>query len=334
MRRSGFLFERAIAWGNLLSATKKAARGKRDRPEVARFLFDLEPQLIALRDELADGGWRPGEFRTFSIRDPKPRLISAAPFRDRVVHHALMNVLEPIFDRSLIGHTYACRRGKGTHRALAHARLLARRNGYFLKGDIEACFDSIDHTVMKAQLRRILKDHRLLEVLDRIIDAGGARSQPGVGLPIGSLTSQYFANHYLGRLDRFVTQQLGVRGYLRYMDDFLLFAADKADLHRWRAEIRGFLAGCLRLRLKESVSFVALVRRGAPFLGFAVYPGAVRLQGVRKRRTLSKIRERGRQRRAGEIDDGDLARSVAACVAHVEHADTLGLRRGWFHDSS
>ena len=331
MRRSGFLFEPAIAWGNLMLATKKAARGKRSRPEVARFLFDLEPGLIALQGELLDGSWRPGEFRTFQIRDPKPRTISAAPFRDRVVHHALMNVLDPIFDRSLIGHTYACRRGKGTHRALAHARLLARRNGYFLKGDIEACFESIDHTVMKAQLRRILKDHRLLEVLDRIIDAGGARSQPGVGLPIGNLTSQYFANHYLGRFDRFVTQQLGVRGYLRYMDDFLLFAADKSDLHRWRAEIRAFLAECLHLRLKESVSFVAPARRGIPFLGFAVFPGAVRLQGTRKRRTLARIRLVERRRREGLTSEEDMARCVTASLAHVQHADTLGLRRGWWN---
>jgi len=334
VKRAGFLFDAAISWGNLLLATRRAARGKRSRPEVARFLFRLEPDLIELQRELADGAWRPGGFRTFSIRDPKPRRISAAPFRDRVVHHALMAALDPVFERALIDHTYACRRGKGTHRALAHAQALSRRNPFFLKCDIEAYFESIDHGILKKQLAKLCKDRRLLETLGRIIDAPGEGPCVDVGIPIGNLTSQYFANHYLGRLDRFVKQQLRVKGYLRYMDDFLLFGCDIAELHRWRAEMRDFLAEGLHLTLKERVTFVAPTHRGIPFLGFLVFPGAIRLQGARKRRVLSKIRSRERQRRGGLIPEEEAARSVAASLAHIGHAQTLGLRRRWFEDAT
>lgn len=333
MRRVGCLFERVVAWTNLLIAAKKAARGKRSRPVVARFFFNLEFELIRLQRELETGKWAPGPCRTFSIRDPKPRRISAAPFRDRVVHHAIMNVLGPVFEACLISHTFACRRGMGTHRAVESAQRLSRRYRYFLKGDVQSYFESVDHEILKGLLRCKIKDRRLLDLLGEIVDGPGAPAPDGRGLPIGSLTSQYFANHYLGQLDLFVKQGLRCRGYLRYMDDFVLFAAEKETLHLARGAIREFLSNNLKLTLKEYVTCVAPCSRGLPFLGFNIFPGVVRLQGSRRRRTLRKIKEKEAEMSLGCIGEEQLARSVASSIAHVSHARTVGLRRRWFAES-
>lgn len=333
MKRYGHLFERIVAWDNLYLAVKKAARGKSSRPAVARFLFHLEPELLTLQHELRNLIWRPRPYFSFQIRDPKPRLISAADFRDRVVHHALMNVLDPIFERAQFHHSYACRRGKGTHAALLYVQRQTRRFPQFLKGDVDHYFETVDHAVLSQLLRRMIKDPAVLELLGRIVSATPDGDIHGRGLPIGNLTSQYFANHLLGQLDQFVKRELRVRGYCRFMDDFILFGSAAAELHRQRAEIRRFLADALRLRLKESATCVGATRDGVPFLGFRVFPGVVRLQGARWRRMRGKIRRQEQAFRKGRLSADQLVRSVRSSIAHIEHAATRRLRRKIFEES-
>ncbi|NCA72188.1 MAG: RNA-dependent DNA polymerase, partial [Sphingobacteriia bacterium] len=187
MRRADGLFARIVAFDNLLAAERLAARGKRDRESVARFEFHLERELIQLQEELIEGRYQPGAFYTFGVRDPKPRAICAAPFRDRVVHHAVCDILEPVFKRYAIFDSYACRIGKGTHaaivRARARARALARRHAFFLKCDVRRFFASVDHRVLEAQLARHFRELRLLELLGRIIACGPPDATPGNGLP-------------------------------------------------------------------------------------------------------------------------------------------------------
>ncbi len=332
VKRVGFLFGRIVAFDNMLTAARRAARGKRRRPVVARFMADLEPNLFLLQQELTGGRWEPGPFHIFHIRDPKPRVISAAPFPDRVVHHAAMGVLDPIFDRCQIAASFACRVGKGTHRAVELVQRHSRRWRYYLKCDVEAFFETVNRGILKGLLRRKFKDRRLLELLDRIIDGPAATSEKGRGLPIGNLTSQYFANHYLSGLDHFVKQRLKVRGYLRYMDDFLLFGDDKGVLHRHRAAIRSFLAGELDLALKDRVTRLSPCSAGVPFLGFAVYPGLVRLQGSTARRMRKGIHWREKEFLSGSVGIEALSRSVRAAVAHASHGASLGLRRRWFFE--
>ncbi len=334
MKRHGHLFEKVVPWGNFLRATKRAASGKTGKPAVARFLFHLEPEILTLQHQLSTGTWRPQPYRSFSIRDPKPRRISAADFRDRVVHHAIMNVLDPFFERQLFAHSYACRIGKGTHAAVRYAQRLTRRFPYFLKGDVDRYFETIDHLVLKNLLRRMFKDARLLALLDRIIDAPVPGQEPGQGLPIGNLTSQYFANHVLAQLDHFVKQKLRVRGYLRFMDDVLLFGETKAELHLHRAQVRRYLAGELRLRLKEEATWLAPSSQGVPFLGFRIFPGTIRLQAERWQRMRRKIRRRERAFQDGRISAGELATSVRSSIAHIEHAATRRLRQDFFAQSS
>jgi hypothetical protein len=192
MRRTGHLFERIIDRDNLRLALHQALRGKRSRPDARAFVAQLETNLEALRTSLARGDVVLGESHQFTIFDPKQRLITAPCFRERVLHHAILNVCEPVFERWLIDDTFACRKGKGRLAALERARRFAARNGYFLKLDVRRYFESIAHDILVARLERLFKDDRLLALVRRIIASFAAA--PGRGLPIGSLTSQHFAN--------------------------------------------------------------------------------------------------------------------------------------------
>ena len=287
--------------------------------------------------------YQPGPYHSFYIRDPKHRLISAAPFRDRVVHHALCNVIEPIFERTFIGDSYANQVGKGTHRALDRAQAFARRYRYVLQCDVEQFFPSVDLALLRGILARKIADPGVLWLADRIMDGGAgvlaneyamvyfpgddlfAVNRPR-GLPIGNLTSQFWANVYLNELDQFVKRQLHCPAYVRYVDDFLLFADDKRQLWTWKNAIRERLAG-LRLTLHERESTVYPVATGIPFLGFRVYPDHRRL----KRRNGVAFARRLRAWRAeiakGKLRVADLSPRVQGWVAHAAHGDTWRLRR-------
>ena len=213
-------WERVVGFGPLLAAFGRAFRGNRRNPAACRFHLDLEPQLLALSAELRQQRYVPDPYRFFSIRRPKRRLISVASFRDRVVHHALVGALEPCFEPRFIRHSYACRRGKGTHLALEQVQRWCRRFPYYLKTDVDDYFASIDHGVLHDRLARVINDRRVLRLCRRVI--GNARLPtvpPGVhwGLPIGNLTSQFWANVYLDPLDHFVRDGLRQGAYLRYM---------------------------------------------------------------------------------------------------------------------
>ena len=333
MKRHGHLFEKVIDYHTLLAAAHRARRGKRDRVEVARFVFHLESNLLALQEELRTGTYGMRPYRAFVIREPKRRRICAAQFRDRVVHHAVCGVLDPIFEAGLIGDTYACRRRKGTHAAVRRLQEFSRRCAFVLLCDVRHYFETLDHEVIKALYRRKLKDKALLCLLDHIIDHPLPGGRPGKGVPIGSLTSQYLANLYLGELDHFVKDRLRLPGYVRYMDDFAVFAEDKPRLHRTLGAIRGFLQETLRLELREERTLVAPVTQGVPFLGFRVFPALVRLDGRKLARLRRRVRRRETACRLGRIDEDALARSVRGMAGHVCHVDALQARRQVFATS-
>lgn len=312
-------------FGALCDAARRAALGKRRQPNVARFLMDLEPELLRLRRELVAGAWRPGRYRVFSVRDPKPRTICAAPFRDRVVHHALCAVLEPVFERYAIYDSYACRPGKGTLAALRRAQQHARRQPYFAKLDVRRYFQSVDHAVLRALLRRLIADRRVLGLLDVILDAGAPGSPPGSGLPIGNLTSQHLANLYLGPLDHQVKEVVRAPGYCRYMDDLLLFGADRQSVAGWAAGVEQFAQEHLHLALKAEATRLAPVGEGIPFLGFRVFPGVVRLDKRRVRRLRSRLAALDRAVTTGRLDEADAALAVAGLVGWAEHGDARRL---------
>lgn len=329
VERYGNLFEEIVSFENLLVAAKKAFRGKKDMARVAQFYFDMENELLRIREELLNKTYRPGPLRIFRIREPKVREIGASDFRDRVVHHAICNIIEPILERGFIHHSYACRIGKGTHRAVRQAQIFSRKNRYYLKCDIRKYFASIDHEILKTILARKFKDPDLIWILNTVIDSTQS-DQPGKGIPIGSLTSQHFANLYLDRLDHHIKDSLMVRSYLRYMDDFILFGDEKADLHSLRFNIRTFLHDELELELNEKVTNLAPVSDGVPFLGFRIFPDLIRLKPENKKRALNTLKSRTRAFKAEKISEEEYSQSLMSITEHLRIADTLNLRRDVF----
>jgi retron-type reverse transcriptase len=336
------MYAELTSWDNLLLAYHKASRGKRGQPGVAAFEYRLEEELFALQDELRSFSYHPGRYLSFYIHEPKQRLISAAPFRDRVAHHALCNLIEPLFEQGFIFDSYANRIGKGTHRALDRCQQFARRYPYVLQCDIRQFFPSIDHAILLDILKRKIADPDVLWLCEQILASGaGVLSEeydmvyfPGDdlfaalrprGLPIGNLTSQFWANVYLNGFDHFVKRELRCTAYLRYVDDFLLFTDDKATLWRWKEAIVQRLAA-LRLTLHPRAG-PAPVGEGIPFLGFVVFPQRRRLKRRKgiyfRRRFIALLRAWAR----GEIPAWQVSASVQGWVNHVRYGNTIGLRR-------
>jgi hypothetical protein len=324
VKRVGHVLERVTAFAALRAAYRRAARGKGGRVSAERFAYDLEPELLRLQDELRAGTWRPGPTVQFVIHDPKRRVITVAPFRDRVVHHALVAAIAPTLERGMDADSYGCRVGKGTDRALARAQELARRAPWALRSDVQAFFASVPHAPLLTQLARLFKDQALLDLLARIVRAGGGHN--GRGLPIGHLTSQWLANLYLTLLDREVRALPGVRGYVRYMDDLILFG-DRGALLTARGHLPELLAG-LGLTLNRRVTQLHRCRGGFPFLGFRVRAGApLRLRRASWRRTRAHLRTRERAFRRGQLDEAGLQACAVSALAHTDRAASQGLRR-------
>ena len=342
MKRAGSLFDKITSFENLHAAARAACRGKRFRADVSEFHFGLERNLILLQRELCDQTYRPGAYRTFWIRDPKRRLISAAPYRDRIVHHAVCRIVEPIFDRSFISDSYANRREKGTHAALDRAGRLCRRFDFVLKCDVEKYFPSIDHTLLLGLVARKLKCRRTLALLEGIVENSNPQEEvvryfPGDdlfvpherrrGLPIGNLTSQILANVMLDPMDHFVKETLRRKGYVRFADDFLVFGNHKNELHEILRSLRRFLE-TYRLRLHDRKCVVGPSRCGVSFLGWTLFPDGRRrvrrATGLRFQRRLRELTELYRRR---QIDLADVRQPLASWLGHLKHGNTDGLVR-------
>ncbi|MEO0444951.1 MAG: reverse transcriptase domain-containing protein [Verrucomicrobiota bacterium] len=328
MKRIGYLLEEVAEIGNLTDAFAKAARGKRRRAEVRTFEDELDGHLAKLVEELESGSYRPGTFRRFVVRDPKVRVIHAAPFRDRVVHHGIMNVAALHFERGAIDQSYACRVGKGNQAALGEAMRGSRKRSHWLKLDVRKYFDSIDHAILKTLFRRRFKDEAFLTLLDRIV--GGYETAPGKGLPIGSLTSQYFANFYLDGFDHWVREVLGLRGYVRFMDDMVFWSDDPDGLVDAERRIREWMRSERQLELKPSVS--GRSRDGLPFLGYRVMPGRLLLGRRARKRFRRRFGEAETAWRCGQIDEDGLQRRTMALLGYVGQAECLGWRQRLFAD--
>lgn len=336
------MFDQLTTWDNLLLAFWQASKGKRSHPNVAAFEYRLEDNLWQLQDALAARTYYPDPYHSFFIHDPKRRLISAAPFRDRVVHHALCNLIEPLFGRSFIEDSYANRIGKGTHRARARCQQFARRFPYVLQLDVRQFFPSIDQAILHGLLGQRISDEGVLWLADVILDSGKdvltgqyemvyfpgddllAALRPR-GLPIGNLTSQFWANVYLNPLDQFVKRRLRCKAYVRYVDDLLLFADNKATLWDWKEAVTDKLAD-LRLTAHPGAQ-PRPVGEGIPFLGFQIFPDKMRLKRRKVIAYRRKFRGLLRQYAAGEIRLEQVDASVRGWVNHARFGNTVGLRK-------
>jgi len=323
MKKANHLIEKAANPENLRLAFWKAKKGKSYGQNVLAYQARLEENLARLREQILSGNVDVGHYRFFKIFDPKERQICAPAFAEQVLHHALMNACHERFERAQVFDSYASRRGKGTHAALKRAAGFARQHGWFLKLDVRKFFDSIHHRMLKRQLGQLFKEEKLLGLFDKILDS--YQASPHRGLPIGNLTSQYFANHYLTGLDHFIREKICPAGYVRYMDDFVLWSDDPRFLRKALAEVQAFVQDELLCELKPpSLNRSAC---GLPFLGYLLLPHQIRLAQRSKRRFVKKWRILDEKYHTGEWSEAICQRHVLPLVAFTAHADAKAFRR-------
>lgn len=335
MRTSKNLFEGIVAFENVLSAARKAAKGKREERSVLTFYNHFEENLWQIISELRSKTYAPGSYKTFSIYKSKPRQISAAPFRDRVVHHALIAVVGPILERTFIFDTYANRTGKGTHKAIERYQHYLKKYDYALKCDIRKYFPSIDHEILKSLIRRKIACVDTLWLINTIIDNSNPQTEhlcyfPGDtlftpherkrGLPIGNLTSQWFANYYLSFLDHYVKEVLHCKGYVRYVDDCVLFSNSKPELWEWKKAIEIFLES-YRLILNPQRTELYPAKEGKCFLGQKVFQSYRRLPSDNVRRAKKRIQC------TLLAKPETMQQSLSGWVGHARQANTRNLLR-------
>ncbi|SFL01625.1 Reverse transcriptase (RNA-dependent DNA polymerase) [Nitrosomonas aestuarii] len=324
MKRERIELVDIAAWDNLQLAVWKAARGKHSRTSVASFYKELNTHLEQLQNDILTAKVPYGNYRAFTINDPKRRVIHAASFADRVLHHAIMNLAEPIFERSLVDSTYACRPGKGVHLAVAQVQRNLQRFPWFVQVDIEHYFPSVDHERLSYLLLRRFKGEDLLYLFARIVNS--YQSSPGKGLPIGSLTSQHFANYYLNDADRFLLKHSDVCAHVRYMDDIIWWCRDKSSAKAVLQIFEEYVNNVCQLKLKSTVRLNRSTS-GVTYCGFRIFPGVVRLTRRKQRRYrfLRQYYEKLWQR--GQIEERNLQKAYDSVLAATLPAQSRSWRQ-------
>lgn len=322
IRRSKIRFEDILTEVNFKIAFYKAAKGKGDRPAILAYKAKLSENIHQTISALNHRTFPFGRCHRFLIHDPKKRLISAPRFEERVVHHAIMNLCEPVFDSLLIYDSYASRVGKGRVAAVQRALKYSERFPVAMKLDVRKYFDSIEHHRLISFLKARFKSTRLLDLFHKIITSQDDRQ--GIGLPIGSLTSQHFANFFLGSIDRFATETLRVGAYVRYMDDIVIWGNNTNAMQLIEKEMRSFATEILGLELKPAI--LKHVAKGFDFLGARVYPDHLELSPRNRRRIAKRYRVLCRYWRLGVLSDDQLQRRLNSMVSFSSAGGTKSWR--------
>jgi len=318
------IYKEIYDYENLCNAFWKASKGKHNRKEVIKFKKNFYKNIDILKNQIISKKLDIGNYRYFKVFDPKPRDICAASFPERILHHAIMNHCEPILDKYAIDDSFACRKEKGTHRAIKRAQFFSRKNDWFLKMDIKKYFNSIDHYIALKLMSKLFKDPDLIILFQKILETYSIT--PGKGVPIGNLISQHLANYYLGSFDHWIKEELKIKGYIRYMDDFIVFRKEKKQLKEDLKLIEDFLLSRLELKLKEN-TILNRCQHGIPFLGLRVFPYKVLLNQQSKKRFVIKFRAYERKFLNGVWDQDTLIRHMLPLVEFTKSADSGSFRQ-------
>lgn len=338
---SGCLYEQLIQFDALLTAAYQCRKGKAHKASSLKFFNKLEENIIDLQNELAWGMYHASPYHQFYVFEPKRRLISAPNFRDRVVHRAIYNLIEPLFDKRFEFDSYACRNNKGTHKGADRAQQFIRQvenlhgKAYALKADISRYFSSIRHDVLKRLVGSKLKCQRMVSLLEYVIDTSPTDT-PEVGIPLGNLTSQLFANVYLHELDRYAKHTLRAKRYVRYMDDFVFIHHDKQQLHQWRKDVESFLNTQLGLRTNQKTQVFPIgvgKGRALDFLGYRIYSTHRLLRKCSVKRMKTNMKKYRKKYAAGTMDIKTIQQKVQSWLGHASHANTFNLRTALFTKS-
>jgi len=341
------MYKKLCSYDNLLFAFKRARKGKTKKRYIKRFESNLRENLLKLNNELSSRTYKPCLMKTFILRDPKTRKISKSAFRDRVVHHAICNLIVPLFEKSFIYDSHANQIGKGTHKALKRFDLFKRKvsknntkNCFVLKADIKHYFKNVDHKILLSILKRKISDERVLELIKKILEnkALGEASFSSIedlnktyvkqeGMPLGNLTSQFFANVYLNELDQFVKHKLKVKYYIRYVDDFVLLHNSKRQLEIWEKEINKFLSSKLNLELHPDKSKIINLKKGIGFLGFRIFYNHRLLRKSNMKNFERKLNKMKFLFKQELINRKKIIDSFEGWLAYSSHANTFKYRK-------
>lgn len=335
MKTYSDIFDYIISPENLFSAWDEFKKGKQRKSDVQRFEFYLERNLFQLHRDLKDKTYRHGPYEGFYICDPRVRHIHKAIVRDRVLHHAIFRILNPIFEPTFIPNSFSCRIGKGTHKGVLAIEQMLRKESknytgpcFVLKCDVRKFFDTVNHSVLLEILNKRIADQNALWLLKEIIGSyatGYVNLLERKGLPIGNLTSQLFANVYLNELDQFIKHTLGLKLYARYTDDFVIISKDRECLKTLVSPIQGFLKNQLSLELHPRKIGIWKFHQGIDFLGYVTLPHYRVLRMNTRRRIFRKIKERIGQYRNAMIDHDKLSQSLQSYLGVLSHANTYKL---------
>ncbi len=324
------LWQQLCSFKNLELAFKRARKHKTLKLYVIKFESDLQNNLSLLRTELLLHSYQPKPLETFILRDPKTRKISKSDFRDRIVHHALCNIIEPFFEKSFIHDSYANRIGKGALKAIGRfehfSRKVTKNNtlpAYALKADIRHYFETVNHDVLINMLKKRIKDERIVWLIKKIL----INHSPKKGMPLGNLTSQFFANIYLNELDQFVKHQLKAKYYLRYVDDFVILHKSSYLLEKWKERISIFITESLALKLHPDKSKIIFLNRGLEFLGLKIFCSHRSLKRRNRRKFQRKLRENTSLFENKQIDYDKLYDFMEGWIAYAKHANTYKMRK-------
>lgn len=323
------LYTQLCEFENIHRAYVQASRAKHYKSAILQYSANIEENLLQLRNELCSKKYVHGEYRHFIVYESKKRQIMSAPFKDRVMHHALCNIINPIFDKGFIHDSYACRVERGTHRAVKRLKKFLRSGDYnkmyILKCDISKYFNSINHGILFKLIEKKIIDKDVLQLLHTIINS--ANVETGVGIPIGNLTSQLFANIYLNELDQFIKHTLRVKCYIRYMDDFLILDLDKKKLAEYRSEMDDFIRKKLALTLHPYKSTISPVRLGVDFLGYRIFEHYTKLRKSTVRRFVKRIKLAKKSLENGNLKQEDFDMKLMSWNAYAGHAQSWQLRK-------
>ena len=324
------LFNKIVSAENLFLAWDEFKRGKSRKDDVVAFELRLEQNIFDLRRNLLGHTYRHGPYSSFYISDPKLRHIHKATVRDRVLHHAIFRILNPVFEPTFIPTSFSCRVGKGTHKGVESVRDMLRaesKNGakqcWVLKCDIRKFFDSVDHSVLLGTLEQKVVDPDVRWLLREIIGSYASASAGGgsKGIPIGNLTSQLFANVYLNEFDQFIKHSLKIKKYARYTDDFVIISHNKSYLEKMIPQLEFFLAKKLALALHPDKVSIRKYRQGADFLGYVVLPHHIAVQTRTKKRMFRKMAERIAAYQSGTISKVAMDGALSSYLGVLSHAD-------------
>jgi retron-type reverse transcriptase len=329
MKSYNHLWHKFISFNNLYNAYLLAKKSKPRSFQISHYFFNYEKELFSLQKALITNTCVLGSYSTFKIYKPKERTIKFVSFKDRVLHHAIQNIIEPIFEKSFIFDSYACRKNKGIHKGLYRLKKIIQSKNppkYFLKGDVKKYFLSIDQEILKKIISKKITDKKLLDVIFKIIDSDHSEFGEKKGIPIGNLTSQLFSNIYLNELDQYVKNKLKIKYYFRYVDDFIIFADNKKDLHIYKEKIRCFLDKKLKLDLPIDKAKIRLTKTGVDFVGYQIYPDFVRVRSINIKRFKKRTQILVSRYKKRKINYKSLESSINSFFGYLKHGNCYRLK--------